>query len=280
MTTGNGSAIFSPEQVSALFVEPVIARAVATDPAVATVVRLKGPTWRAPRITADPSAGWVAEGGEIPVSDAALDEVVVVPSKVAGLTVVSSELLEDSDDVAAGVLGDGLTRDTARQLDTAFVGDGTAPNTPTGLAGVGYQEIVGGALVDLEAFARAAAAAENVGANITAWLCSSSMALRLAGLKDGDGSNRGLLQLDPAAPSRRIAEGRPIIVTPDVPADQVWGVDARRIFTILRTLDAEVTADASPYFSSDRVAVRSRLRGGFGFIHPESVVHITYSPAV
>lgn len=278
-TTDTAGPILTPEQVDSLFVQPVIARAVATDPNVATVVQLQSGRWRAPKVTADPSAAWVAEGQEIPVSDADLDEIVVEPAKLAGLTVVSSETLEDTNEQAAAVIGDGLTRDTARKLDTAFVSDLAAP-APSGLAGVdGYQEIVGDPLAsvaDLEAFARAAAAAENVGANVTAWLAGPGTVLALAGLREGEGSNVPLLATDPTQPARRIAEGRPILVVPDLGAGEVWGVDSSRLFTVIRT-DASVESDASVFFTSDRVAIRSRMRAGFGFVHPESLVHITFS---
>jgi hypothetical protein len=44
---------------------------------------------RRPVVAADPSAAWVAEGAATPATDADLDEVIVTPSKVAGLTVIS-----------------------------------------------------------------------------------------------------------------------------------------------------------------------------------------------
>ena len=70
-----------------------------------------------PRVTADPAAAWTAEGAEIAVTDATLDEIVVTPKKLAGLVVVSNELASDSSPAALGVVGDGLVRDLRRKID-------------------------------------------------------------------------------------------------------------------------------------------------------------------
>jgi HK97 family phage major capsid protein len=65
----------------------------------------------------------VAEGAEITPSDPTLQELVVTPPKVAGLTIVSREMADDSDPAAAQVVGDGLARDIARRIDqAAFAG--------------------------------------------------------------------------------------------------------------------------------------------------------------
>src|SRR4051812_6799737 len=96
------------------------------------VLRPTAPSVRLPAVTADPTAAWVAEGAEIPISDLTTAEVDVVTRKVAGLSVVTSELAEDSSEATAEV-GRGLARDIARKVDAAFFGDGTAQggNSPT-----------------------------------------------------------------------------------------------------------------------------------------------------
>ena len=54
-----------------------------------------------------------------------LEELVATPLKLAGLTVCSNELVEDSDPSALQIVGDGLVRDLQIRLDAAFFG-----NTP------------------------------------------------------------------------------------------------------------------------------------------------------
>jgi HK97 family phage major capsid protein len=132
-TTSNTAALLSPEQVEELLVLPILASSVALDPRVSTVVRLTGSTYRIPKVSADPSASWVAEGAEIPASDLTTNELVITPSKVAGLSVITSELAEDSSPEATTEVGAGLARDISRKIDAAFFG-GVAANTPSGLA--------------------------------------------------------------------------------------------------------------------------------------------------
>ena len=68
--------------------------------------------------------------------------------------------------------------------------------------------------------------------------------------------------------------GVPLPTSPEAPAGTVWGLPAERVVTAVRR-DAEVKADRSVFFTSDRVAVRATMRAGFGFVHPQSVVKVT-----
>src|SRR3954468_22625170 len=278
LTTGTAGPLLTPEQVEDLLVLPVLAASVALNPLVSTVVRLTGSTYRIPRVTADPVAGFVAEGAEIPVSDLTTNELVVTPYKVAGLSVVTSELAEDSSPEASTEVGAGLARDIARKVDAAFFG-GVAANTPSGLAsltvGAGnVQDIAAGtAPTNLDAFAQAQMLAGNVGAEITSFVANPVTALVLANLKDQTGSGRPLLQADPTKPTRRMIFGVPVLTSPEAPVGTIWGMSAARVTTVVRRA-ANVQADRSVFFTSDRVAVRATCRVGFGFPHPAALVRI------
>jgi HK97 family phage major capsid protein len=50
-------------------------------------------------------------------------------------------------------------------------------------------------------------------------------------------------------------------------------VDSSRLYTVVRR-QAEVKADASLFFTSDRVAVRATMRVAFGLVHTQSVVRV------
>ena len=106
---GSGSAILTPEQVQALVIEPLLNQAVATQ--VSTVVQTASTSTRFPIVKQDRVTTWVQEGAEITHSDADPDELVCTPLKLAGLSIVSSELMEDSDPSALEVVGSGLVRD-------------------------------------------------------------------------------------------------------------------------------------------------------------------------
>jgi len=278
LTTGNAGPLLTPQQVEDLLVLPVLAASVALNPLVSTVVRLTGSTYRIPRVTADPSAAWVAEGAEIPASDLTTNELVVTPSKVAGLSVITSELAEDSSPEASTEVGAGLARDIARKVAAAFFG-GVAANTPSGLAsltvGAGnVQDIAAGtAPTNLDSFAQAQMLAGNVGVEITSFVTNPATALVLANLKEATGSGKPLLEADPTKPTRRMIFGVPLLTSPEAPVGTIWGLPAERVVTAVRR-DADVTADRSVFFTSDRVAVRATCRIGFGFPHTSALVRI------
>lgn len=276
MHTGNGAAIFTPEEVADLLITPLTAAAVATqDNVTATVVATQSHVWRVPMVTDDPAADWIAEGAEIAPSDATLAELEVTPRKLAGLTIVTNELLADTSEEAKTIIGDGLVRDIARKLDAAFVGN-LGGNAPAGLGSIAPTLVAGESLDNLDAFAMAVSAAEQNGAAITSWVTNPATALELALLKDSDGSNATLLGTDPTQPTRRIIEGRPVVVSPDVPERAVYGLPADRVYTLIRS-DADVVADSSAFFTSDRTAIRATLRAAFAFPHPDAVVRIDFT---
>jgi HK97 family phage major capsid protein len=130
LTTSGGQAILSPEQVGELVIRPLAQESVALG--VSTVHPIVGPSLRVPAVTGDPTAAWVAEGAEIPVSEPTLTEVNITPSKLAGLVVVSNELAADSSPAALQVVGQRLVRDLSRKIDAAYFGNATV-NGPSGL---------------------------------------------------------------------------------------------------------------------------------------------------
>jgi len=94
LTSSGGASILSPEQVPELVVRPLISQSVAFR--VSTVVQTQSSTLRVPVVTADPTAAWVAEGGEISATDPTLTEVNITPKKLAALVAISNELAADS----------------------------------------------------------------------------------------------------------------------------------------------------------------------------------------
>ena len=227
-------------------------------------------------MAADPSASFVAEGAEIPITDADIDELIVTPKKVAGLTVVSRELAEDSSPEASQVVGDGLARDIAKKVDLAFFGS-TTTDGPDGLHNLtGLTEIdATGPLDNLDVFAEAIAESYNVGGTITSFVASPTVALALAQLKQFStaGSNIPLLQPDPTQPTQRLVQGVPLIISPAVDDFTIWGIPNAFSFVVLHE-DVTLDLDRSAFFTSDRIGVRSTLRVAWGFPHPASVVKI------
>jgi HK97 family phage major capsid protein len=102
-----------PQQVESPLIKPILAGSVALNPLCSRVLRPTAPSVRMPAVTADATAAWVAEGAEIPISDLTAAEVDAVTRQVAGLSVVTSELAEDSSPEATAEVGRGLARDIA-----------------------------------------------------------------------------------------------------------------------------------------------------------------------
>lgn len=274
-STSTAGPILTPEQVSELLIGPVQHLSIAAQ--VARFIAISSHELRIPVVSADPTAQWVAEGAEIAPSDAALAEVTVIPSKVAGLSIITRELADDSTPEAAEVVGDGLARDIARRVDQAFFGNVAAP-APSGLGALTGTTTVAAPVdwTNADPFAEAVYAAEAVNAALGAYVANPSDALALAQVKESSGSNKALLSPDATQAGRRTIGGVPLLTSPYVTEGTVWGLDSSRALLVVRD-DAEVVADRSVFFTSDRVAVRATMRVGFGFPHAAAVVKIVRS---
>lgn len=277
-TTSPGTGGVLPQAwVGNLLREPLTQAALAFDPVCATTDITANVVSHYPMLTEDVAAAWVNEGQEISPDDAVFRELEVRPSKVGALTVVSREFQNDTSPAAAQVLGDSLANSLAERIDAAFFGALATP-APSGLGALtGVTEVIGdGPRTNLDDFASAISAAEQVGANVTAWVAHPMTVLALSILKEGAGSARPLLQPDPTVPGQSVIAGRPIRSSVHVPATDglVWALDASRIRSVLRE-DVEITTSDQAFFSSDRIAVRGIVRVGFGFLHAASVVRLT-----
>ncbi len=262
-----------PDAFGPLVVQPALDASVFAQ--IATIVTTPSTHYRVPIVAEDPTAAWVAEGDEITPDDPTLEELTVTPPKVAGLTIISRELADDSSPAAVQVVGDGLARDIARRIDQAAFA-GLASPAPAGLTTLsGVQTYVNaGAFGNLDFAAEAISKAEQVGATITSFITSPATALALAKIKQATGSNQPVLGLDATSATSRSILGVPLLVSQYVAANTLWAIDSSRVWLVVRE-DTTVEADRSVYFTSDRVAVRAIMRAGFGFTHPQSVVRVT-----
>lgn len=275
-TTNSGIDAISPDQVEQLIVLPVASNSIAFR--AATLVTTNATETRIPRVTADPAAAWTAEGEEIGTSDPTVDDISVLPKKLAGLTVVSNETLADTNPAADAIVGDGLTRDIARKVDAAFFGSNSAASTlqPEGLEDqTGATDVVApAAWADADPFAEAISNAEALGLLIGTFVANPADALTLAQLKESSASNRPLLGADPSNPTRRALQGVPMLVSPAVTAGTVWGIPSTRA-VIVRRNDVDLQVDRSAYFTSDRTAIRATMRVGFAFTQPAAIQKIS-----
>lgn len=272
-TSTTGASGLLPPDYGQLVVQPALGFSVFAQ--AATIATTGARDFRIPLVVADPIAQWVDEGDEIVPSDPTLAELVVTPPKVAGLSVVSREMADDSDPAVAQVIGEGLARDLSRKIDQAAFAGLAAP-APAGLSTLsGVQTYINAdAFVSLDFAAEAVSKAETVGATITHFIAGPAVALALAKIRTATGSNQPVLGTDATAATSRSVLGVPLLVTPHVAANTLWAVDSSRMWLVVRD-NATVETDRSVFFTSDRVAVKATMRAGFGFVHPQSVVKVT-----
>jgi HK97 family phage major capsid protein len=270
--------ILTPAQVGELVIQPLIQKSVAGQ--VLTTIPISTHTYRVPLVTADPAASWTAEGAEITASDATLDELDITPSKLAALSVISSELANDSTPAAAQAVGDGIVRDLTRKVDQALF-TATTTNGPGGLPGVsGVTAVSAGATsyASMDPFSDAVYTAAQHNGQIDAWVTNPATAMTLAKVKaySAGASNMPLLGSDPTMPGQRQILGIPLMTSPYVTTtnNAIWGISKAFGYFVIRQ-DAVVESDRSVFFTSDRVAVRAITRVGFGFPNPAAIVKIT-----
>jgi Phage capsid family len=119
-----------------------------------------------------------AEGAEITATDATLDELTITPSKLAALSVISSELANDSTPEAAQAVGDSIVRDLSRKVDQALF-TATTTNGPGGLPGVSGVTSVSGPATDyanVDPFSDAVYSSAAANGTITAWVTNPATA--------------------------------------------------------------------------------------------------------
>lgn len=270
LTTAQSNRGILPAEYGELITKPVAEAALAFQPSIAEVHTTASNEYRVPVLVEDVAAAWVAEAEEIAPSDPTLDEITVTPSKVAGLTLISRELAEDSSPSAAEQVGTSLARALILQVDKGFVGNLAAP-AAKGLGSI-TPTVVSGALDSLDSIHEAKAAAAAEGGAPSVLLVNPADLLTLALLKDQDGSNRGLL-----TDTTSIA-GVPVVSSRHVTAGSLWMLDATQIVTVLRE-DVTLAVSHDSHFTSDRVALRATLRVGFAFPKPAALVRIDLATA-
>lgn len=127
MLSSGGGGVLVPAPIGAQVIDLLRARTVVTQLGARTVP-MDSATLTIPRVTADPTAAWLAEGADITPTDGSMDSVTFEPKRLTALVKVSDELDEDSDpDLAGEVLANSLASAFAVELDrVALRGAGTS----------------------------------------------------------------------------------------------------------------------------------------------------------
>ena len=267
----------SPEERAALIVEPLERDSLALN--TTRVLPTIRDSLQVPMLTEDVPVDFVAEGAELPQGEPTVNEASLTPRKIAAMTVLSSELAEDSEPEAVNLIGQSIARSIRMKLDQAFLlaASGGLPS-PGVLTGSNF--INGGALgTNLDGLSDAVTAVESAGGRADVIVMSPTTWGRLSKLKVlATDSNQPLLGVDGGvnAAQQRTLFGVTVHVDHSVAADVIGVWDSSAVAVAMRR-DVKVESDTSRYFDTDSVAVRATLRADWRVLDPARVVRLDTS---
>src|SRR5665647_40859 len=118
------SGFINPAQAQAYFDE---ARKRSVVQQLVRQIPLGAPGAEIPYSTAKATAGWVAEGGKKPTTEAALSLATITPKKIAAIAVVSAEVVRANPGSYMQVLRDDIAEAFALAFDSAALHGTSTP---------------------------------------------------------------------------------------------------------------------------------------------------------
>jgi HK97 family phage major capsid protein/HK97 family phage prohead protease len=185
---------------------------------------------------------WVGEAGVIPVLQGNLGAVSLEPTKLAGITVFTAELMNATNDQIETILRQAMLADTAYMLDTALLDNvvKVAGVRPAGLRVNSTIAASGGAnavAADLAAAIGAIIAAG--GGDDIVVIMNPAQASGLAWAKNAFG------QFEYPEVASGTINGKPIIISKNVPAGTVFVVDAAYFVNAAGVPEIKVSEEAT-----------------------------------
>ncbi|UPW09792.1 phage major capsid protein [Gordonia terrae] len=233
------------------------------------------PAVRVPYIDDADSAGFVAEGAEIPEDDPDLDEALVYTRKIGRIVKLSRE--QWSQPNAAANIAGSVKNDLIRKMDRALLAQ-VAPTAPAVAPSAGIVNLTGilegdpittnlDPLVDLYAELASNDATPR-------FLIVDPLAYAfLYKLKtDDSSSNQGLLSPATEAPTSPIL-GLTTQVSNAMPANSGVLIDPAAIVSAYSQL--EIATSDQAYFTSDNIAIRATVRVGHTVVRPQRIGKLT-----
>jgi HK97 family phage major capsid protein len=288
--TGTPGSNVAPSENANAFFDLLAAKSVLLA-AGAKQIRTDHHSLAVPRLTSDVVSAWVAEGDDITEDDPGLDTILATPRKVAALTSLSNEIVDDSVPGILAMVDDSMSRSLALRMDLGFFeGSGTAP-VIRGLKNVsGIQSISmgtnGAALTNLDAIADALGLldAANAGPRRAIFMAPRNWTT-LSKVKEVSGSAKPVLTstLDPAGAIRPSVYGVPVYTTSQISvtetqgsssvANSIYVVDLDQTVVVIRN-DLSVVMSTDFKFGSDQTVVRATARVDLVVPNPSGVVRI------
>lgn len=233
----------------------------------AGVIEGDAPVIRVPYVKEDPTIGFVAEGAEIPLGDADLDEITIHTHKLALLSKMSREA--STYTTAEGLVSTSMARAVTTQADLYFL---TYATDPRGLISTPGLVDAGEVTTTLDTITDAITAIEANGGTATSIIMDPRSWGYLSKLKTADTSAQPLLGSPSAAPGR-VLFGLPVHTTAQMTPGTALVVDDSNILTA--TSNLELAKSDQAYFTSDSIAYRVTMRIGWGLIRANRLAKFT-----
>lgn len=270
---GSGGVAVTPE-VYGQFVVSMRKRSAFLSAGVNLLPIAQGGKLQVPAVTADGTAGVVAEGSAIPLTDMTIADAGFTAYKVAQATGITSELLTDSTPDVRQAVSDALIRSTAAAVDDLFLA-GTGTNQPIGITKIaGVVSTPLSAAITLDNVADEMAAIEAQGGTVTSILADPGTYNVIRKLK---ASTAGTYHSSPfaAQDGPKQVWGANLIPAPRLAAGTVILMDASQVYVGLRQ-DVNVAYSDQVKFLEDKTVARVTSRwAGVGLTDVKAVRVLT-----
>lgn len=276
MLSGGSAGVLVPTPIAG-FVIDRLRNASVVNRLGARTVPMASKTLSVPRITADPTAAWLAEGATITPNDGAMDDVTLTSKRLTAIVKFSDELDEDSDPELAGdVLANSLARAFALELDRAALrgsGTGEEPLGVRNQTGVQILDLgANGADASWDTLADLAALIDGANAAPNGFAWSTRTANNVAKIK-ASGSGEYLRPPESISGMARVASNA-------VPTDLDKGTTVGTVSEIYSGMWSdlylglrvgfELRRLSERYAEEGKVALRARLRADVQLAHGAS----------
>lgn len=257
----------SPEQWAQYVLEHLSAQSVVLASG-ATRITTASKVIHVPRLTADGGAGWYDELEQLGPGDPTGDELVLTMKKCAALTVLSSEVVNDSNPSVIDAVGTAMTRAVALKVDRAILG-GAGGKEPAGVYLQAGQHVIGAVTID-SLIDAAGLIADVGGQGRVAYVHPADFT---ALQKEKDLQERPLLTPDFSGGPSSTVYGLALWSTKGVAVGTALVADPSQIVVGIRN-DASVEISTDALFTSDGVAARVISRVDCGVNDDNGLVSI------
>lgn len=271
-TTTTAAEAWRPNVVSRFNPDDMLSEALIVQAATkAGTVEGDTPRVLVPYVAADPTAGFVAEGAPIDLSDVGADQIAIDTDKIAVVTRVSRELVDQNG--AAERIANSLRRSVTAKADAAFLTNASNPTGLLAVAGIGTAgDLANTTNTDVFAAYDAVALIEADGGTATHVMVNPLDWAVLSKLPTATGSNQSLLANVHDAAARSLA-GVPVIVHAAVTQGTALMLDRSEVVAAYGELELARSDDA--FFTYDAVAIRATWRIGWNIVRPARLQKLT-----